>query len=119
MKKLAAIVFGIFNLVILPAPAQAFPVGAAKIVSFGCSIPSTSVSSSTIYNVDNKDRAGAAITLPSQVKNGASCSAALNAMQTSITGCSSGWALVNGPTNLTVGGTGYSLINYVYQCPII
>jgi hypothetical protein len=119
MKKIASIVLGVSSLLCMSASVQAVPVGATKIVTLGCNLPSSSPSSSTVYSIDNKDRAGGTILLPSQVKKDAVCSAALNAMQTGITGCSTGWVLVNGPTNLTIESSGYSLISYTYQCSII
>lgn len=119
MKKIAAVVLGVSSLVCMSTSVQAVPVGATKIVTVGCSLPSATPSSATVYSVDSKDRAGGTISLPTPVKSGSSCSAALNAMQTGITGCSTGWVLVNGPTNFTIQSAGYSLVNYTYQCSLI
>lgn len=118
MKNTMVFVFCFSTVVAFSVPAQAVPLGATKIVSVGCTVPSATAPA-TVYSVDNKDRAGATIALPAQVKNGASCSAALNAMQTTTSGCYTRWTLVNGPTNFTMGTTGYSLVNYIYQCTTI
>ena len=119
MKKIASIVLGVSSLLCMSASVQAVPVGATKIVTLGCNLPSSSPSSSTVYSIDSKDRTGGTISLPTQVKAGGSCSAALNAMQTGMTGCSTGWVLINGPTNFTIQSAGYSLVNYTYQCSLI
>lgn len=94
------------------------PAMPGETVQVGCGVPA--VTGATVYSVDKSSGSSGDITVPAIVKNGSSCSQALNSLlgESLNTNCSGGyWVLQSGtPAFITVPGAGYSLQLYSLRC---
>lgn len=98
----------------------AVPAVAGESVQIGCSMPSSGNGGASVFSVDKMNAAGVEISIPTSIKNGASCTQAVNtALGESLSSsCSGGyWVLQNGtPMSLVNANAGYSLQYFVLRC---
>lgn len=96
----------------------ASPAMPGEAVQIGCTVPSTT--GATVYSVDKSSASGGEIALPAIVKNGSSCTQAVNSLlgESISTNCSGGfWVLQNGTPMLVSSPTsGYALQYFVLRC---
>jgi hypothetical protein len=98
----------------------AVPAVGGETVQIGCNMPPAGASGASVYSVDKLNAAGTEITLPAVVKNGSSCTQAVNAVlaESLSSTCSGGyWVLQNGtPMLVTIDKAGYALQYFVLRC---
>lgn len=109
--SILAVMFGVFGV------AEASVTAAVgNEVHVGCTAPGPS--GAFVYSLDNTVIASGVlntITLPDGVATGASCTAAINALNGTTCVSSHTWS-ASAPINVTISGSGYSLQQFVFTC---
>ena len=109
--SMIAVMFGMFGVAEASVSAAV-----GNEVHVGCTAPGPS--GAVVYSLDNSVIASGVlntITLPDGVAAGASCTAAINALNATACASSHTW-VVSAPFNVTISGSGYSLQQFVFTC---
>ena len=109
--SLVAVMFGLFGVAEASVTATV-----GNEVHVGCTAPGPS--GATVYSLDNYVLTSGVlntITVPDGVASGASCTAAVNALNGATCASSHTWA-VAAPVGVTISNSGYSLQQFVFTC---